>query len=542
MAVLRSSDLVAVNDELRRIGYLGLLLLIGCTFCLDIFHGIRLGQDQVAFDPIYRLRQSLAVAISRLHEPSPGGYLAYKSVVDVLDQNGFAQFDDEPGPHLDKQGRDALFNNGPLLDRIIHEAREVAIDRALPSDIIRANELGFADYIYVSFRLFGDRLSSLYYFYFLIAAATCLLYVVQFCRSPISLFVLVIFLAELYFLENYVHSYGTYLNTVTNSRLYSGLSLVPALHVLLVLWRRPPLHAFTVAAVVMQSLIFAFLLSCRTEVAWQLVLIAAIACGMGLFALASRGQGLRVALRRFGALWPAAVFVAVVSAYSAAVSASADQRYAMEPKAHIVWHEVLMGILSTSPELRRQYVGDDLRTYGDPEVYTAVIRDINARNDASSPIVRRDENGKLNFDLMKGWSEYEKLVRSLTLRIILHHPLAVLAAIPTKIGDQIMLYDPPYAHSMAWDNLRVFVMIVAVGALLCIAAGGLTVDRPTLRGTAFIIAVILIFAAMTPMIHPSPLSIGTLFCYLGVIAISISYAAALAIRALARIKATTAGD
>ena len=92
-----AGNLVVVNDKLRRIGCVGLLLLIGCVFCLDVFHGIEIGQDRTAFHPIYRLRQSLAIAISRMRDPSLGGYLAYKSVVDVFNENGFAQFDNEPG-------------------------------------------------------------------------------------------------------------------------------------------------------------------------------------------------------------------------------------------------------------------------------------------------------------------------------------------------------------------------------------------------------------------------------------------------------------
>src|ERR1700692_3049402 len=93
-----------VTVKLRRFGCVSLLLLIGCVFCLDVFHGIKLRQDQTAFHPIYRLRQSLAVAISRMHGPSPGGYLAYRSVVNVLNENGFALFDSEAGQHLDVPG------------------------------------------------------------------------------------------------------------------------------------------------------------------------------------------------------------------------------------------------------------------------------------------------------------------------------------------------------------------------------------------------------------------------------------------------------
>ena len=534
--------MVVGNDKLRRIGCIGLLLLIGCAFYLDVFHGIGLGQDRTAFHPIYRLRQSLAVAISRMHNPSPGKYLAYKSVVNVLDENGFALYDNEPGPRLDKEGWAALLTDQPRLDRIIQQAKDAVIDARLPPEIIQANELGFADYIYFSFRLFGDKISSLYHFFYLIVAATCVVYTLQFRNSPFLLFVLVIFLGELYFLENYTHSYGLQLQTVANSRLFSGLSLVPALHVLLLLWQRAPPRASTVAAVIVQSVIFAFLLSCRTEVAWQVAMIAAVACGIGLSALLRRrNQKHRNLIDRLAPLWPAAVFLVVVFAYSTVVSMSADQRYAMEPKAHIVWHEVMIGLLRNSVQLRREYLGDVPPNNADAQVYTAVIRDLNARNDSSSPIVVRLGDGQLSIDLMRGWAEYDRLVRSLALRIIYDHPSAVLGTLLPKISQQVAFYDSPDTHSMSWENLQTPIILVAVGAFICMAAGGFTVGAAVLGSAAGVIAVVLLFATATPVVHPSPLSIGTLFSYLGVVAISISYVLMLLIRPIIRLRSRAGG-
>jgi hypothetical protein len=450
----------------------------------------------------------------------------------VLTENGFAIFDDEPGQQLDQPGSEALLNDGPRLDRIIREAKDVAIDAGAPPDIIRANEIGLADYMYASFRLFGDKISSFYYFFFLLVAATCLVYVLQFRDSPFLLFLLVIFLGELYFLENYAHSYGVQLNTVSNSRLFSGLSLVPALHILVLLWQRQPPRAFTVAAVVVQSAIFAFLLSCRTELAWQVAMIAAVACGIALsLLLGRRDPKHRRLIDRLVPLWPAAIFLAVIFAYSAVVSVSADQRYAMEPKAHIVWHEILLGFLRNNSELHREYVGDGPLDKPDKDVYAAVIRDLNARNDSSSPIVRRLGDGQLTIEQTRGWGEYDRLVRSLALRLIRDHPMAALETVPTKIRKQMILYDNPDLHSMSWGNMRVPIILIAVGALICMAAGGFTIGAAMAGSAAGTIAIVLLFAAATPMIEPSALSIGTLFSYLGAVAILIAYAAMLLIRA-----------
>jgi hypothetical protein len=510
----------AIKGKRRELGCIALFVLIAGTLCLDFLHGIALGQDRIAYLPTYRLRQSLAVAISRLHDPPLAGYLAYKSVVDVLSANGFAPLDGDPGPRLDRADFNALLNDGPRLDRMIQQAMDVRVDPDLPPELIRANELGLSDYITLSFRLFGARLASLYYLLFSMIAISCLLYAWQFRKSPFLLLLLLVFVAELYFLENYARSYGALINTVTNSRLFSGFALLPALHILLVLWQRQPPRPFTMMAVTAQSLIFSLLLSARLEAAWQFVMVLAVACGIACSALLEwRRRGERNLLGRVGALWPAAILVLVVSVHSFVIAKSADPLYATERKGHIIWHEVLMGILSTNPQLRLEYVGDTLRTYGDEEVYTAVVRDINARNDSSSPIARRLPNGQLTIDLMSGWGEYDKLVKSLTLRIIYQHPFAVLSAVPTKIGDQITWFDNPRAHSMAWANLRVAVVIVAVGALVGMAAGGFAADRQTRCSALFLIAIVLLFALATPMIHPSELAIGTLFAYLGAIAI-----------------------
>jgi hypothetical protein len=516
--------------------------LIGCALCLDLFHGLSLGQDRVGYHPIYRFRQSLAVAISRLHDPPAGGYLAYGSVLNVLTENGFVIFDDLPRQILNKPRLEALFNDGPRLDRIIRAAIDVSIDAGAPPDIIRANELGLADYMYVSFRLFGDKISSFYYLFFLLAAVTCLLYVLQFRNCPFLLFLLVIFLGELYFLENYAHSYGVQVNTVSNSRLFSGLSLVPSLHILLLLWQRQQARAFTVAAVIVQSLIFAFLLSCRTEVAWQAAMIAVVACGIGLSMLLGRtDQKHRPLIHRLALLWPAAIFLVVVFAYSAVVSMSADQRYALEPKTHIVWHVFMVGLLRSNNELRREYIGDAPHGKGDKGVYAAVIGDLNARNDSSSPIARRLDDGQLTIEPMRGWAEYDRLVRSLALRIVRDHPLAVLETVPAKIREQKFWYDNPLKHSMSWGNLRVPIILIAPGALICMAAGGFTIGAAMAGSAAGVIAIVLLFATATPMIDPSEFSIGTLFCYLGVVAILVPYVAMQLIRAIVGAKAKADG-
>src|SRR5262249_47983571 len=152
--------------------------------CLDLAHGIWLGQDRIAFHPIYRVRQSMAVAISRLRDPPLHGYLAYQSVLDALNRNGFAVNANDVGPHLDFAGWRALFSDPDAVERALNEAKTTPIDTALPPQPIIINELAYADFIYIGFRLFGVHMSSLYYLCFILLGISCLLFIIEFRTSP----------------------------------------------------------------------------------------------------------------------------------------------------------------------------------------------------------------------------------------------------------------------------------------------------------------------------------------------------------------------
>jgi hypothetical protein len=119
--------------------------------------------------------------------------------------------------------------------------------------------------------------------------------------------------------------------------------------------------------------------------------------------------------------------------------------------------------------------------------------------------------------------------------------LAVLETLPAKISHQMLWYDNPVRHSMSWRNVQVPIILIAVGALICMAAGGFTIGAAMAGSAAGAIAIVLLFAAVTPMIEPSALSIGTLFSYLGAVAILVAYAAMLLIRAIVGVKSKAKG-
>jgi hypothetical protein len=517
----------------KQLGRIGLLFLIAAIFVLDIVHGVAIGQDGVLFGPAYRLRQSLAVTISRLREPPLHGYLAYRSIIDVFSAHGFAFFDDDKGERLWQTDERGLVDNVSDMNAMLREAMSVPIVSSLQPEIIQANELGYADYAQIAFRIFGVNTQALYYFYYVILGVSCALFVLQFRNSAFLLYLLTLYLGGILFLQNYADAQGSQLFTVANSRLFSALSLPAALHIVLVLWERRRPSVVTALAVLLQSIVIAFVISCRYEAMWQVLMIVTASGIVALRILLERESfGWTTELAgRCSQLWPAVLLLLVLFGDHVRVDMTADQRYAYEPKTHTIWPEVLGGILSVSPSLQKAYTAGTSYNNFDNYAYFAIIEDLNARHDTGSPI-STVENREIGLDLWRGFKFYDDLSRAITFRVIREHPLLVIGGIYQKMIDQAKLYAA--SHGLALRNFRAPIAVVMLAALTYFFAGGMAFGRRDLRGAFSLVPIFLIFAALTPAIEPSTLAAGTLVTAFVFAAFVLSWGAAVLIAAALR--------
>jgi hypothetical protein len=484
-------------------------VLILLVFGLDFGHGILLGEHDIAFHPMYRLRQTMAVAISRMHNPPAQGYLAYRSVVDSFNKDGFAIFRPDEGPHLGENGWSVLFKDTARMDRALRDARDVSVDPDLPPELIRGNELGYADYVYLAFGVFGLHITSFYYFYFLLLSVSCVLFVLKFRNSPFLLFVLATYLAGLFFLQNYAQSEGDQLASLANSRLFDALSLLPAMHVFIAIWQRLPPRWMTVATVAGQAAILVFLVSTRTAALWQIAMILVAGIAVTLASIIPR----RFSLRDWKALfcWPCALTFAFLAMHIALIKVTADPQYAEETGTHLIWHSVLSAILESSPKLKLLYVGDKAYTNNDQIAYDAVLKDLNDRHDASSPIATVDENGEISLELTHSNAAYDQLARNVSLAIIFNHPFEVLAAVPMKFFQQVNWFT--VGGAMALRNLLSAIALAILAALVLLGAEDVSEWDRHLRSGIVAIAIILSCSLIPPLISPSNLSVGTLLCF-----------------------------
>jgi len=492
------------------------IAMIVAAFGAVFAHGIILGKYNIGFLPEYRFRQTLAIAISRLRQPSSHGYLAYQSVVDVLSENGLAIFPNEKGPHLDSAGWAKFLQDPVTTDRILRLARYSPVDPNLPPQLIRGNEIAYADYFYLAFRLFGLHMSSLYYFYFLLLGLACALFAIEFRRSPFLMFLLTTYLGGLFFLQSYAVIYGNQLVTLANSRLFDALSLLPAIHVFIVIWKRISLRWSTLLTTIAQSALLAFIVSCRSAARWQIAMIAGTAVALLLLGLWRQKPRLSFWRDRFqNGIWAACIAVACLAAHMSFINLVADSAYKSESEYHLIWDSVLAGLLDSNAELQREYLGqllgDNASPLEDEYVEEAINRDLTARNDRSSPIAVEQDN-KIVIYVGSDPSEYNRLARALALRIISRHPIEVAKGLYQKLLNQIGLYRRGNATS--WASLSGMIACALVGGLLWLITAKFEITaRDALNGAKAAI-VVLVFAAAPPLIEPSALSVGTLLCYL----------------------------
>jgi hypothetical protein len=209
---------------------------------------------------------------------------------------------------------------------------------------------------------------------------------------------------------------------------------------------------------------------------------------------------------------------------------SADSRYSTEPKSHVVWHEVLSGVLGASPELQREYIGAEHGIeFLDSDPYAAVVRDLRARNDRSSKIAIIND-GRIDLDASIDENEYERLKRTMVIEIIRAHPAAVAVGLYTKSLEQVLIFARKDAMSLG--NLAGASLLIALGAFVWLVSEGSPPPAHQIRDGTAATSIVLVFSTAPVVIEPSPLSVGTLLCFLMAIALSITIAVVLAVHRL----------
>lgn len=483
-------------------------LAVAALFAINVLHAYQLGFQSKMYDnPIYRWRESLVIALSRMQPQPLHGYVGYGSILSYLTQHGLALMGGEAYPLPTPAQRAALVADGVRMNRLMKEASEVTIDPKLPPVILQGNELGLVDYTYWAFKLYGVSIDALVLFYFTLLLVSVALFFVTFRRSRFCLLLLMLYLAAHYFALDYAQTRA--IIAIQNSRFFPVLALLPALYLLLlvVTRARPTPAVATMAAV--QTFILMFMVFCRTQTYWEILAIlltAVVVTGL---------RPLRQVLFRVRQ-WPSAIGKSVYQTWPAALAAAGvivllgysalapdKALYSAESKAHLFWHDLFSSTVSTDPTLYAAY-GYNLSRFSDDMSYVAAMRDLRGRNDGASPIANIVD-GVLDIDIFKSNGVYDQEMRRLYFRVVREHPWRVLRSfVIGKPKAQIYFFaNTPELGN--WSNYAGPILLGLAAIVLALALGvPLPTARTALTGAA-VGVVVFACSTLTSFFYPTAL-------------------------------------
>jgi hypothetical protein len=323
------------------------------------------------------------------------------------------------------------------------------------------------------------------------------------------------------------------IQVIHNSRFFPVLSLLPAMHLLLLLLRREPATWANVLFALIQASILLFVMFCRGQALWQVLAVLASVVlivrfrDVRTFVQLTR-QNLKIAikqvkLRRLARkglkipamppttacaapwssmiraatrdIWPALVVLCGLLGLWWYAAVAPDSRfYRAESGSHFFWHTFYIGLISADPELTSLY-GMGEEPYTDTMGYMAALQDLRGRNEATSEVADVAD-GVININFLKNSSAYESIMRRLFLQVVFEKPWATLRSF--LLGKPIDQYDILTHVPPLWEaRLYVEVLALAFGAsLLALFAGaGIPSHKRLLQA-----AVVLILSAGSSLI------------------------------------------
>jgi hypothetical protein len=470
------------------------LAAIVFLFGLSMYHSYSLGQNRTMYDnPIYRWRISMAVALSELHHPPLRGFVAYRSIVDYLNQHGLAIMPGEASPLPSFESVRKLVYDPERLEKLLRSAATIPIDYNLTPVPIVGSEKGEASFYYWSFRLFGIHLTSLWYFYFLLLGLSALAFFLTFWREPSSILLLLLYLVgHLYMVD--VASADIF-QTVHNSRFLPVLGLLPSMHLALLILRRTPPQLGNVALAIFQTLLLYFVMFNRVGAAWQIGAILAIA----IIGLVSDKTIRKTAI----AGWPAALVIIGGVAFVTYQHVALDRTaYAVETRNHTFWDPLLCGTISVSPDLTALY-GLEQPPYSDTMDYFIARKYLIEHNDTTSPIAEVENGVVVGSFAMHNMGAYDQVLRKVFFQILHDHPWLVAWS---------FLYQKPRAEltilseSKRIGHFNIFwwcVFLAAASGMIINALAGQPIRQDKTITSATAICVSTLLSLATVFIFPT---------------------------------------
>jgi len=222
-----------------------------------------------------------------------------------------------------------------------------AVDKAVhfkwpfnPNEAVRGSggdDLGLVDYARISFLIFGYRMQSLFFTYFLIFGISAAAFLYAFRRRPALLMLLVITCVALVLVFSSSLFDHSSLGSLADPRFLSTLAIIPGMHLGCLMLNRSPPSPSNIALATIQSFTLVFAIWIRSSAVWVVLGLAILATLVSIQALLNRRFKL-VQVWSFGSL------VIVLALHTVWVSAMLHPIYRDkgEISHHVFWHAVFL--------------------------------------------------------------------------------------------------------------------------------------------------------------------------------------------------------
>jgi hypothetical protein len=367
--------------------FLWLTLAIVCVWLVAAFRvGLHRGfPDEIGTEAWGRLMFGIGAAVSQMEH---GGYgYTISNVIETVLTYGGLTGDSKVLADLGTTFPDNLRNPNLI---------NTAIDKAVhfkwpfdPNKEIRGSggdDLGFVDYVRVSFHLFGYKLQSLYFTYFVIFGISILAFIYAFRSRPALLAVLVIISAAQVFLFSSSLFDSQNLGSISDPRFLSALAIIPGVHLACLMLTRSSPTASNISLALLQSVILVFAFWIRASAIWVifgvLVLTALVAV--------QEIRGRRLKLR---SMWGLGVLLAVWALQTLWASVAVHPIYKEKGEIahHVIWHAVFYQ-LQFHPEWERKYAAEYDNAQFDQLPMVAAKKYLLRHPDAASAAIYQTED------------------------------------------------------------------------------------------------------------------------------------------------------
>lgn len=229
-----------------------------CSFLIALFIllqsfslAIKNGMHTYVLEELFEFyARSISIAVSNL-EYHLKGYVGYEKVYETLRNDGFTESNN---------------NNSTALDLAIQKAATLRNPQSAIFTLTY-NDPGYINYVRLSFLLFGYKISSVLFLYFAFLLIQIIFYFIEFRKNSLATAALVLFLLSHYAIIA-VLAYVPGVVTPHNIRFLPVLSILPIMHVSTLVLFPKSIKLGTSLRVCVQSLMFLFVLQCRSSAIW----------------------------------------------------------------------------------------------------------------------------------------------------------------------------------------------------------------------------------------------------------------------------------